>query len=247
MPASRSATASGADLTNWGRLPTTERTLTPPSLERPESSVSMSAAPCGLHWRGSGPLAQLVEQGTLNPKVVGSSPTRPTQEVSAKGRLGARLWFSEPRNPCEGRQRGTQWLSSCSVGAATARAATRLPGGRTNVRDVAGLCARPSRTRDRQTSARQRAHGRPRARRATAGGRARALPVAGRGRVRAVLAGGCTLAREVRVAGEGISLDESQPALAALRLLPEEREGALRALHHLARCHGVGSVTSRRL
>ena len=25
-----------------------------------------------------GPLAQLVEQGTLNPKVVGSTPTRPT-------------------------------------------------------------------------------------------------------------------------------------------------------------------------
>ncbi len=26
----------------------------------------------------TGPLAQLVEQGTLNPKVVGSTPTRPT-------------------------------------------------------------------------------------------------------------------------------------------------------------------------
>ncbi len=44
---------------------------------------------------------------------------------------------------------------------------------------------------------------------------------------------------------KGISLDELQLALAALRLLPEEREGA--ALLHLARRQGLGSVTSRRL
>src|SRR5262245_5860698 len=30
-----------------------------------------------LHWLPSGPLAQLVEQGTLNPKVEGSNPSRP--------------------------------------------------------------------------------------------------------------------------------------------------------------------------
>ena len=29
-----------------------------------------------------GPLAQLVEQGTLNPKVVGSIPTRPISEIA---------------------------------------------------------------------------------------------------------------------------------------------------------------------
>src|SRR4051794_19106580 len=62
MPASRSASESGADLMNWGRFPTTEST-------RIDATI-----------RGaSGPLAQLVEQGTLNPKVVGSIPTRPIQ------------------------------------------------------------------------------------------------------------------------------------------------------------------------
>ena len=30
----------------------------------------------GLHWR-AGPVAQLVEQGTFNPKVAGSIPARP--------------------------------------------------------------------------------------------------------------------------------------------------------------------------
>jgi hypothetical protein len=45
----------------------------------------------GLHSR-AGPLAQLVEQGTFNPKVVGSSPTRPMSSgprprpASAQGR-----------------------------------------------------------------------------------------------------------------------------------------------------------------
>ena len=38
-----------------------------------------------LHW-SRGPLAQLVEQGTFNPKVVGSSPTRPI--VRTPPRLG---------------------------------------------------------------------------------------------------------------------------------------------------------------
>ena len=46
---------------NWGRFPTTERTR---------------IAPLG-YAALSGPLAQLVEQGTLNPKVEGSNPSRP--------------------------------------------------------------------------------------------------------------------------------------------------------------------------
>jgi hypothetical protein len=36
----------------------------------------IAATPC-LHWPG-GPVAQLVEQGTFNPKVTGSIPVRPT-------------------------------------------------------------------------------------------------------------------------------------------------------------------------
>src|ERR671937_66360 len=60
MPASRSASESGADLMNCGRFPTTERT-------RIE----------GYTTQPLGPLAQLVEQGTLNPKVEGSNPSRP--------------------------------------------------------------------------------------------------------------------------------------------------------------------------
>ena len=59
-PRSRSATESGADFTNWGRFPTTERTRIAARLRIPP-----------------GPLAQLAEQGTLNPKVEGSSPSRP--------------------------------------------------------------------------------------------------------------------------------------------------------------------------
>src|SRR5438045_9196974 len=37
-----------------------------------------------------GPLAQLVEQGTLNPKVVGSIPTRPIREGPAERGLSDR-------------------------------------------------------------------------------------------------------------------------------------------------------------
>src|SRR4029453_1940640 len=47
---------------NGGRFPTTEKTFLR-----------------GYNGRRFGPLAQLVEQGTLNPKVVGSIPTRPIQ------------------------------------------------------------------------------------------------------------------------------------------------------------------------
>src|SRR5688500_15791221 len=61
MPASRNASESGAALMNWGRLPTTVRTFIRGYTNQP-----------------LGPLAQLVEQGTLNPKVEGSIPSRPT-------------------------------------------------------------------------------------------------------------------------------------------------------------------------
>ena len=40
----------------------------------------------GLHWP-RGPVAQLVEQGTFNPKVAGSIPARPNGEAPAKPRF----------------------------------------------------------------------------------------------------------------------------------------------------------------
>ena len=40
-----------------------------------------------LYSPADGPLAQLVEQGTLNPKVEGSNPSRPTSEPPAKRQL----------------------------------------------------------------------------------------------------------------------------------------------------------------
>ena len=44
-------------------------------------------------WNGSGPLAQLAEQGTLNPKVAGSSPARPTiPSPQERSLLGAVLF-----------------------------------------------------------------------------------------------------------------------------------------------------------
>ena len=66
IPASRKASERGADLTNWGRFPTT---------------VRMRIA--ALRYAAlRGPLAQLVEQGTLNPKVEGSIPSRPTHPAN---------------------------------------------------------------------------------------------------------------------------------------------------------------------
>jgi hypothetical protein len=48
----------------------------------------------GVAPEADGPLAQLVEQRTLNPLVVGSIPTRPTNKL--KGLASARpLFFSE--------------------------------------------------------------------------------------------------------------------------------------------------------
>ena len=35
-----------------------------------------------------GPLAQLVEQGTFNPKVAGSTPSRPTMETAGQPAIG---------------------------------------------------------------------------------------------------------------------------------------------------------------
>src|SRR6266404_9857793 len=56
---------------NWGLFPTTERTFIRP-----------------LRYAAfHGPLAQLVEQGTLNPKVEGSIPSRP---IAPRFRASAR-------------------------------------------------------------------------------------------------------------------------------------------------------------
>ena len=43
---------------------------------------------CGTLF-GRGPLAQLVEQGTLNPQVIGSIPVRPISGVGGSGARGA--------------------------------------------------------------------------------------------------------------------------------------------------------------
>ena len=43
-----------------------------------------------LYSPADGPLAQLVEQGTLNPKVEGSNPSRPTFKAPAYRTLPAR-------------------------------------------------------------------------------------------------------------------------------------------------------------
>lgn len=58
------------------------------------------------HMRALGPLAQLAEQGTLNPKVIGSTPIRPTISVFLDAGAGfegaifapARLEYSEVFN-----------------------------------------------------------------------------------------------------------------------------------------------------
>jgi hypothetical protein len=55
-------------------LPTTERTFT----RRYDTRLL-------------GPLAQLVEQGTLNPKVEGSNPSRPIERLTRIAGLGDRM------------------------------------------------------------------------------------------------------------------------------------------------------------
>src|SRR5207302_9856111 len=68
-----------------------------PARVRPRHGPLDAAQPAGpgsrpgvsaprLDWKPRGPLAQLVEQGTLNPKVEGSNPSRPTHETPAKQR-----------------------------------------------------------------------------------------------------------------------------------------------------------------
>src|SRR5690349_181364 len=58
-------------------------------VRRARSARPRSSRPSGRRPRKRplysppGPLAQLVEQGTFNPKVAGSSPARPIQEVPA--------------------------------------------------------------------------------------------------------------------------------------------------------------------
>jgi hypothetical protein len=49
----------------------------------PPDSASLSPRAPRYNGPLSGPLAQLVEQGTLNPKVEGSNPSRPTMESPA--------------------------------------------------------------------------------------------------------------------------------------------------------------------
>ena len=97
-PASRSAAESGADLTNWGRLPTT-----------------VSTRIGGYTTRPCGPLAQLVEQGTLNPKVEGSNPSRPIPETScSRARLASGLWAAS----VAGWARGNVWGNGRPYGVA---------------------------------------------------------------------------------------------------------------------------------
>src|SRR3954447_16587118 len=74
-----------------------------------------------------GPLAQLVEQGTLNPKVVGSIPTRPIESrpttrermLVAVGLMRPHTWDLSTANS----QPGEAGLKPCSI---SQRAACRL-------------------------------------------------------------------------------------------------------------------------
>ena len=51
-----------------------------------------------------GPLAQLVEQGTLNPKVIGSNPIRPTiKEIERKKTAGEVLMPNIDESVLDGR------------------------------------------------------------------------------------------------------------------------------------------------
>ena len=58
-----------------------------------------SSREVGSYTRREGPVAQLVEQGTFNPKVVGSTPTRPTKENSRSDmKYGLTFYFSDSRD-----------------------------------------------------------------------------------------------------------------------------------------------------
>ena len=67
--------------------------------------------PCGF-----GPLAQLAEQGTFNPKVAGSNPARPIEETAAKGRaLGASQGATGEEGATQGPHGGFGGLASFRV------------------------------------------------------------------------------------------------------------------------------------
>src|SRR5690606_15712694 len=78
-----------------------------------------SAAPAGRYPR-PGPLAQRVEQGTFNPKVLGSRPRRPTARsplaLGRAGRIPAPTGGTLAACACPG---GWLCFSSCWWGAAT--------------------------------------------------------------------------------------------------------------------------------
>ncbi len=80
-----------------------------------------------------GPLAQLVEQWTLNPLVVGSSPTRPTTHPPDPSRAEASQG-SMPHAPCAACSADYQRRSPCCTG---------CPSIRTRARFVSGLGAGP--------------------------------------------------------------------------------------------------------
>ena len=97
---------------------------------RPLSSSAEGRAlePPTVHFGVLGPLAQLVEQGTLNPKVEGSISSRPTQKIPAQARL-FRSFGRAQRLPA-------------GTGAGTLRAGSHDP---TERPDMASLIARHSR------------------------------------------------------------------------------------------------------
>ena len=72
--------------------------------ERPRNDAGISSNSCSM--RGNvhsitGPVAQLVEQGTFNPKVAGSIPARPIRERPAKRDLVI-LWLLDGRRTGQG-------------------------------------------------------------------------------------------------------------------------------------------------
>ena len=64
------------------------------SLHPPHFSSPRAAKSCIIRFRCDGPLAQLAEQGTLNPKVRGSNPRRSTIKMQGHGHFARDLSFS---------------------------------------------------------------------------------------------------------------------------------------------------------
>ena len=65
------------------------------SLHPPHFSSPRAAKSCIIRFRCDGPLAQLAEQGTLNPKVRGSNPRRSTIKIQGHGHFARDLSFFE--------------------------------------------------------------------------------------------------------------------------------------------------------